>query len=88
MYNPKEYRPAQTGMHGDIVLFLGDAASRHQRFSRRALHYYLEAEGHQADAITRAMQDWWTFWRSDFDVGQDEFIVAARGWEQVGSTPR
>jgi hypothetical protein len=59
--NVQTNRPAQTGIHGDIVLFLGDAASRHQRFSRRALHDYLEAEGHQADAITRAMQDWETF---------------------------
>jgi len=87
MYKLKEHGQAQSGIHGDIVLFLGDAASRHQRFSRRALHDYLEAEGHETNAITLAMLDWEEFWDSDFDAGQDEFIVAATGWDQVGSTP-
>lgn len=72
---------------GDIALFLGDAGSRHQAFSKRALTDYLATEGHDEQEILRALDDWSPLWSGDGRL-EDEFRLDGDAWAKVESLKR
>ena len=66
----------------DIALFLGDAGSRHQAFSKQALRDYLAAEGHDERDILTALESWSPIWGGD-NQGDDEFRLDGDAWAKV-----
>jgi len=66
----------------DIALFLGDAGSRHQAFSKQALHDYLAAEGHDELDILQALESWSPIWVGDHQA-EDEFHLGGDAWAMV-----